>query len=186
MSSSGKKERVLTSWIGGNDLDSLKGDTYIKNISGPIVSVLNTHILDSIELLYNYLKERVAPCIEWLSKLTNANIRANHISLSSSIDFGDIYAHANRHLNKLCTQPNRLSILLSLGTPAMQTVWILLGKTRFPCTFLQSPLEQGVQEVDIPFKLSAEYLPAASKINTGQREKQDTTIVRYLDKPAVN
>ncbi|GMM66720.1 hypothetical protein MTsDn1_00140 [Alteromonas sp. MTD1] len=53
----------------------------------------------------------------------------------------------------------------------MQAVWILLGKTRFPCTFLQSSLEQGVQEVDIPFELSAEYLLAAVKINNDQLEK---------------
>jgi len=171
MSSSGKKERVLTSWIGGNDLDSLKGDTDIKNISGPIVSVLNKHAFDSIELLYNYPQERVAPYIECLKQLTNANIHAHHIALSSPVNFGEIYEHANNYLEKLSTQPNRLSILLSPGTPAMQAVWILLGKTRFPCTFLQSSLEQGVQEVDIPFELSAEYLPAASKINTGQLEK---------------
>lgn len=139
--------------------------------AGPIASVLNARTFDTVELLYNYPNERVAPYIEWLSKFTNANIRAHHVSLSSPVDFGEIYEHANNHLEKLSTQPNRLSILLSPGTPAMQAVWILLGKTRFSCTFLQSSLEQGVQEVDIPFELSAEYLPAASKINTGQLEK---------------
>lgn len=171
MSSSGKKERVLTSWIGGNDLDSLKGDTDIKNISGPIVSVLNKHAFDSIELLYNYPQERVAPYIECLKQLTNANIHAHHIALSSPVNFGEIYVHANIHLEKYSTQQHHLSILISPGTPAMQAVWILLGKTRFPCTFLQSSLEQGVQEVDIPFELSAEYLPAAVKINNDQLEK---------------
>jgi transcriptional regulator with PAS, ATPase and Fis domain len=46
----------------------------------------------------------------------------------------------------------------------MQAVWILLGKTRFPATFWQSSREQGVQRVQIPFEIAAEYVPTAGKI----------------------
>ena len=168
MSNKDKRNRVLISWIGGNDLDAAIKDTDINNAVGPIASVLNEHAFDSIELLYNYPKERVDPYIEWLRQLTNVNIQAHYVALSSPVNFGEIYVHANSHLEKFSTQQYQLSILLSPGTPAMQAVWILLGKTRFPCTFLQSSLEQGVQEVDIPFELSAEYLPAAKSINSKQ------------------
>ena len=41
----------------------------------------------------------------------------------------------------------------------MQAVWILLGKTRFPAIFCRSPLEQGVQQVETPFQIAAEYVP---------------------------
>ena len=50
----------------------------------------------------------------------------------------------------------------------MQAVWILLGKTRYACQFYQSSLEQGVQQVEIPFELSAEYLPAAQNIGSAK------------------
>src|SRR5690606_8849248 len=48
----------------------------------------------------------------------------------------------------------------------MQAVWILLGKTRYPAIFYQSSLEQGVQQVNIPFEIAAEYVPAASVISS--------------------
>ncbi|HCP02436.1 MAG TPA: AAA family ATPase [Pseudomonas sp.] len=48
----------------------------------------------------------------------------------------------------------------------MQAVWILLGKTRFPALFYQSSLEQGVQPVDIPFEIAAEYVPAAAGVSS--------------------
>lgn len=54
------------------------------------------------------------------------------------------------------------------GTPVMQAVWVLLGKTRYPCRFYQSSLEQGVEEVNIPFQLSAEYIPAAGSIDSAK------------------
>ena len=41
----------------------------------------------------------------------------------------------------------------------MQAVWILLGKTRFPTAFIQSSVEQGVQNVELPFDIAAEFLP---------------------------
>ncbi len=40
----------------------------------------------------------------------------------------------------------------------MQAVWILLGKTKYAATFIQSSVEQGVQAIDIPFDIAAEYL----------------------------
>jgi transcriptional regulator with PAS, ATPase and Fis domain len=50
----------------------------------------------------------------------------------------------------------------------MQAVWILLGKTRYPCQFYQSSVEQGVQKVDIPFELSVEYVPTASDLTSAR------------------
>src|SRR5690606_33894330 len=52
-----------------------------------------------------------------------------------------------------------ITFLLSPGKPALQAVWILLDKTRYNTKFYQSTLEQGVQEVNIPFDIAAEYIP---------------------------
>ena len=45
----------------------------------------------------------------------------------------------------------------------MAAIWILLAKTRYPATLIESSREQGVREVSIPFALSAEFFPSVDK-----------------------
>lgn len=156
-----KKQRVLASWVGGNDLKAVAGAE-----AGPILSTLNTVPVDNVELLCSYPAERVEPYLAWLRQQVDVPITAHYVSLSSPVHFGEIYQAASQHLKRLSTSANQLSILLSPGTPAMQAVWILLGKTRYPATFYQSSLEQGVQQVEVPFEIAAEYVPAANTIST--------------------
>jgi transcriptional regulator with PAS, ATPase and Fis domain len=53
----------------------------------------------------------------------------------------------------------RLTYHLSPGTPAMQAVWIIVAKTRYAATLIQSSRESGLQTASIPFDISAEFLP---------------------------
>ncbi|HCG1580629.1 TPA: AAA family ATPase, partial [Pseudomonas aeruginosa] len=156
-----KKQLVLASWVGGNDLKAVAGAE-----AGPILATLNTVAVDKVELLCSYPAERVEPYLAWLRQQVDVSITAHYVSLSSPVHFGEIYQAASQHLKRLSTSSNQLSILLSPGTPAMQAVWILLGKTRYPATFYQSSLEQGVQQVEVPFEIAAEYVPAANTIST--------------------
>lgn len=87
------------------------------------------------------------------------------VELTSPTNFGEIYEQVDARLMYLISGGSKLSVLLSPGTPAMQAVWILLGKTRYPCEFIQSSIEQGVQDVDIPFQLAAEYVPVAKHLD---------------------
>ncbi|PAA96784.1 sigma-54 interaction domain-containing protein [Serratia fonticola] len=162
------KSHTLVSWIGGNDLKATNSTRADGQVLGPIAATLTTQTFDAIELLYNYPEDQVRLYLAWLQELVATPIRAHAISLSSPVNFGEIYVQANQQLSRLTTEGCKLSILLSPGTPAMQAVWILLGKTRYPCQFYQSSLEQGVQQVDIPFELSAEYLPAAKSIGSAK------------------
>lgn len=157
------KPRVLISWIGGNDLKALDGQSL-----GPIAATIEASTFDIVELLYNYPEEQVQHYLAWLAERVNSSIQAHAVKLSSPVNFGEIYQEADKHLAELKSGAIELSILLSPGTPAMQAVWILLGKTRYPCRFYQSSVEQGVQEVDIPFNLSAEYIPAARELNSSK------------------
>lgn len=158
--------RVLISWIGGNDLKAVEGQAV-----GPIASTLKNTAFDSVELLYNYPDQQVKRYLRWLGDHCDASLQAHAIQLTSPVDFGEIYQVANQHLNRLKSESKSLSILLSPGTPAMQAVWILLGKTRYPCQFYQSSVEQGVQKVDIPFELSMEYVPAVSELSGAKLNK---------------
>jgi len=151
-----KHKRILISWIGGNDLNS---EPTALDSAGPIRSTLRTNSFDRVELLYNYPQEVVVPYIQQLENEFDLPLVAHHQKLTSPVDFSEIYASANHHLSLLDDAESELCILLSPGTPAMQAVWILLGKTSYQVTFYQSTIEQGVQEVDIPFDISAEFKP---------------------------
>ncbi|SFM86380.1 sigma-54 interaction domain-containing protein [Halopseudomonas yangmingensis] len=158
----GKKQLpVLVSWIGGNDLKALAG-----GLPGPVLSTLRADSFARAELLCSYPSDQLDSYRAWLAENTETPLNVYHEPLSSPVNFAEIYQAAERHLRRLQSSGEPLAILLSPGTPAMQAVWILLGKTRYPATYYQSSLEQGVQQVDIPFEIAAEYVPAAAEIST--------------------
>lgn len=152
---------VLISWIGGNDLNKT-----LNGKDGPILSTLKAESFDAVVLLYNYHKPDVDAYLEWLRPQVQPGIQAVRAELSSPIHFGDIYQAARSLLDELQRKKQNICILLSPGTPAMQAVWILLGKTHFNATFYQSTIEQGVQRVELPFDIAAEFIPSPKKLST--------------------
>lgn len=158
-----EKQNVLVCWVGGNDLKGVGGGAV-----GPILSTLSQVPFDSVQLLCSYSPEHVEPYLVWLRKQVSIPIHAHYETLSSPVHFGDIYQAADKHLKRLTASSVELSILLSPGTPAMQAVWILLGKTRYPSHFFQSSLEQGVQKIEVPFQIAAEYVPVVNKLSSAK------------------
>jgi transcriptional regulator with PAS, ATPase and Fis domain len=79
--------------------------------------------------------------------------------LSSPINFGEIYERVVAVLDDICKPGSRLTFHLSPGTPAMASVWILLAKTTYPARLIQSSAQKGVEEANIPFDISAEFVP---------------------------
>lgn len=154
---------VLVSWVGGNDIKAA-----VENGAGPILSTLRTASFSGVELLFNYPESDVKPYLDWLRKQVDVTVNAYKVDLHSPIHFGEIHKAAENHLARLHSEFQNIAILLNPGTPAMQAVWILLGKTRFPAIFYQSTIEQGVQTVEIPFEIAAEYLPPLSHLSSEQ------------------
>lgn len=147
----------LVSWIGNTDIEAATG---AKMGLGPIVATVSAHAFTSLNLLFNYPKSRVDDYLVWLGQHSTTAINSQYAELDSPIDFHEIYLAADALLADLTrASDDPIAILLSPGTPAMQAVWILLGKTKYPVTFFQSTLEQGVQQVDIPFEIAAEFVP---------------------------
>ena len=153
-------QKVLFSWIGQHDLDAES-----RSEDGPVLSCLKNYQFDQVKLLYNYSTEKVKPYLDRLRKEVHLAVDVQPVELTSPVHFGDIYESVTSLLDQVNSK-HELHILLSPGTPAMQAVWILLGKTRYPAVFYQSSREKGVELVDIPFHISAEYIPAAKKLNT--------------------
>lgn len=57
---------------------------------------------------------------------------------------------------------------LSPGTPAMSAVWIIIANSRFPAELIESSKEAGVQDVDFPFEISADYIPRINSYVEGR------------------
>lgn len=151
----------LVSWIGGNDIDASTATT---DKLGAIASTVEAEAFTELHLLYSYPEDKTLPYLSWLKAKTKASISARFEVLSSPIDYHDIYVAADCLLTELSIASSEpIAILISPGTPAMQAVWILLGKTKHQVTFYQSTLEQGVQQVNIPFEISAEFVPKTDK-----------------------
>ena len=64
-----KKQLVLASWVGGNDLKAVAGAE-----AGPILATLNTVAVDKVELLCSYPAERVEPYLAWLRQQVDVSI----------------------------------------------------------------------------------------------------------------
>ena len=156
--------RALLAWIGNTDLqkseEGKKGD-------GPIARAVAAFTFDRIYLLTNYSREKTRAFVKWLASQTKAEIQPLFATLSSPIHFGDIYEAAANACETAQADFNKnvsLTFHLSPGTPAMQAVWILLGKTRFPGEFIQSSPERGVEIAAIPFDIAADFLPEILRV----------------------
>lgn len=159
-----KRKDILICWIGVTDLRASLGEIHT---SGPIAQVIESEPFAEIHLLYNYRdRERKKQCRayrEWLQTKTSGRISLHEAPLTSPTDYSAIYLRAEEFV-RTCIQgrENRVHITfhLSPGTPAMATVWIVLGKvnvkalTGLPARLLQSSAEEGIAEADIPFDLA--------------------------------
>jgi len=151
---------VLISWIGFTDLKASRGE---KNIGlGPIAQAVTEHTFQEIILISDVPESNCAGYVKWLAKLTPAKIQTQKVSLSSPTHFGEIYESAVKVIKDVLQNNDHeveLTYHLSPGTPAMAAVWIIIAKTRYPATLIESSLKGGVKVASIPFDISAEFIP---------------------------
>ena len=158
-------KEMLVTWVGGNDLDAPASDG--KSL-GPILSTLLARPHRKVGLIYNYPKEKVEPFVDWLKKQvkeglgSDIHIDLHSISLESPVHYGDIYKAANSLLAEVTRDfdSDQVSVLVSPGTSQMHAVWLLLCKTTYKLPMLQSSPEAGVNDVDVPFDIAADFIPS--------------------------
>lgn len=149
---------ILISWIGNTDLKASQGDA--EGI-GPVAKAVEDGTFDAAFLLTTYGDE-AERYRDWLEgRATGTSLRLLHEPLTSPTDFGEVYTAAVGACERAraAAGPDAaLTFHLSPGTPAMSAVWIILAKTRFPATIIESSKEHGVREVSVPFDISADFL----------------------------
>jgi transcriptional regulator with PAS, ATPase and Fis domain len=149
-------ERHLFAWIGRADLRAATGDPDTGR--GPIAQALMAEPYKTIHLLSDFSALETKGFVKWLDDQTTAEICFYPSKLSSPTNFGEIYEAVTAVLDKL-QATKQLTFHLSPGTPAMAAVWILLAKTTRPARLIQSSPQAGVQVADVPFDISAEFIP---------------------------
>ncbi len=151
---------VLLAWIGQTDLDCASGR---RSGHGPIASVVTAREFDGLVLLSNYQQARNSAYCVWLEKAGSPLVHLRYEPLHDPTDYGAIHAAAVRALDfvrETYGVDADMTVHVSPGTPAMQAVWVLLAKTRYPAELIQSHEQTGVRTVSVPFDIAAEYVPA--------------------------
>lgn len=153
-------KRILVCWIGNTDLKASAGESGVG--LGPIAQAAKACPFDLILLLSDHTKDVAATYKKWLVAQTSSAIEVRQHKLPGPTDFGEIYKAATEELAELRTSYGdsaEFTFHLSPGTPAMAAVWILLAKTRFPADLIESSKEHGVRAAQVPFDISAEFIP---------------------------
>jgi len=151
---------ILFSWIGFTDLKVSRGE---KNLGlGPIAQAVSKRSFQEVILIYDIADSDCKEYVKWLKTFTSAQIQTKKASLSSPTHFGDIYEAAVGVIKETLESENsdvELTYHLSPGTPAMAAVWIIIAKTRYPATLIESSIKGGVKVASVPFDLSADFIP---------------------------
>lgn len=102
---------------------------------------------------------------KWLEAHSNTTVTLHFTKLTSPTRHEEIYRAVIPVVQMVrdAHPGTELVFHLSPGTPAMAAIWLLLAKTRYSARLIESSKEQGVQEVSIPFEMSAEFVPAAKE-----------------------
>ena len=152
---------LLVAWIGRTDLKAADNESQVG--LGPIAQSLVSRAYDRAFLLNNYPDKEAAKYVSWISSHSAIPITLHNVTLTSPTDFGEIYQAAVAVIEAALHQhgtDSKLTFHLSPGTPAMAAVWILLAKTRYPAELLESSVEQGVRTANVPFDISADFIPS--------------------------
>ena len=126
--------------------------------------MLDSMPFDRVLLLTNYRLHRSQEYVDWLAKLTGMpkpKFTLQWVELESPINYAEIYEQVLVQLtNAKLPQPGiKLTFHLSPGTPAMAAIWIMLAKTLFPGSLIQTSRDRGLEVVDFPFDLANDFLP---------------------------
>lgn len=178
--------KVLAAWIGNADLRGQ--DSVDESDVGPIAQALAATAYSRAVLLADQEAAAVRAYVKWLKQSTHTDIRVVPAKLTSPTNFGEIYRAAVDVLSQLRDEFGsdlKLTLHLSPGTPAMAAVWVLLGKTRFPASFIESSKKLGVKVADVPFDISVELLPSlfenADKKLVAQSDERPSSEARFGD-----
>ncbi len=159
--------KIFISWIGRNDLDGAKAKTAN---NGSIVKAIEEDTYDFLYLFNNY-DEDVSYFTDCLAKRTKAKIKCENIKLTSPTNHEEIYANMRKQLKKIASSHSNANFTfqVSSGTSAMALTWMLLSPV-YGARLIEVSKEAGVQQVNLPFEISAYFLPDSELTRLGEQK----------------
>lgn len=157
----GKLSSPVLKGVGGSNSARLPGGIEGVGI-GPIAQAVTNRLFDKVVLISNYSDAENNAYINWLKTKTSVEIEHYHEQLNDPTNYEQIYFIDIKVVTDVLAKNGsnvNLTFHISPGTPAMQTIWIILAKTRFEAELIESSREQGVKTPYIPFEISAEFIP---------------------------
>lgn len=156
--------KILLAWLGATDQRAINPEK--DGDRSPIYEAMDVIAYDEVQVISDYSQAKTEAYIKWLKQKSSTKISVHYVSLTSPTNHEEIYRSAIQVIQSVKDRfPDaKLTYHLSPGTPAMASIWLLLAKTYVPAQLIESSKQQGVKEVHFPFELSAEFMPAASKL----------------------
>ena len=153
-------ERILFSWVGRADLDCAsgkKGDQI-----GALAAIVETAgPFQRLVVLSTYSPAENRYYLQWLAARGHLHVELREPTLSSPVDLREIFEVVRKAIDEIAPDRRQLELAYNVasGTPAMSAIWMLVGMSSHPARLWRSSVEAGVEEVVVPFDVSAEYLP---------------------------
>ena len=181
------KKKWLISWIGETDHRAAEGT--LDGGVGPIANALLSNTkYDRIFLLTNYPHQRSFDFCTWLESKCSYDSRSIDLQdteLDNPTNYAAIYEGVCQTLAAIqLPRPDvELHFHLSPGTPAMAAIWIMLAKTRFPATLIQSTKQKcadgtsefEIETVDFSFDLASDFLPEFLRRSNARIERLNSS-----------
>lgn len=158
-------EKVLLCWLGDADFRGAevplprRPRPVTTGHLGPIASAVEAGPYDRVVILNNRTPELAKQYVGWLGERTSSQLEVRELPLEDVTDHRQVFEAVVPICDEETKAGSQLTFHLSPGTPAMASVWLLLGKTRFPAELIRSSPERGVEPANVPFDISAELLP---------------------------
>ena len=155
--------KILLAWIGNSDMRAVKPEK--PGDKSPILEAMKVFTYDAVHLISTFPKSETDNYVEWAKRSAEIDVYVHAALLASPTNHEEIYRAATQVIKDVQKESPEatLTFHLSPGTPAMASIWLLLAKTHYPAKLIESSREQGVNEVNVPFELSAEFMPATSR-----------------------
>ena len=148
--------RTLFTWIGLRDLDAARDGG-----NGPIAHAVSRERFHAVHLLSDHAPDVTEAYATWLAARTSATLVRHLVTLPRGPShLEDVYHAAVSVLTQASDQNGRPTFYLSPGTPVMASVWLLLASTRFPARLVESSDGRSLNEVHVPFEISAVHVGA--------------------------
>lgn len=150
--------KAVAAWLALEDSAGIGQTSHEEQ--GPIAHLMRDTKFDRLLLLAND-QSRLDGYVSWLSSWSDIHIEPRYLELANPTDHRAIYHATTSALDAfLVDNPEaEMTFDLTPGTPQMSQIWLLLARTQYSAKIIQTTKEHGVVEPDVPFAISAEFLP---------------------------